>query len=224
MFAQTDWTGFKGGAMERSNEPDLGRRRLFKALAGVGVVAVGAAALPRRWTRPVIDSVLLPAHAQATGTVFGGAGLTVVGGGMAGMAGDAHYKQGPIHRLLDAVVPSAHAVAMSPSEPTATVCAMQAGNLIDVTLQRSQNNARRQGMLNIDGTPGTLSVIAQSSSCTETPNDLNARISGYTSSGLYLRFAPTGVDVTMDYIETYVPLTGTCPGFADLTGSCSGEH
>lgn len=42
------------------------RRRLLKALmAGGGAGAIGGA-LPDRWTTPMVDAVLLPAHAQAT--------------------------------------------------------------------------------------------------------------------------------------------------------------
>lgn len=43
-----------------------GRRRLLKALAGVGVLTA-AAALQPRWTRPIIGSIVLPAHAQTSG-------------------------------------------------------------------------------------------------------------------------------------------------------------
>lgn len=39
------------------------RRRLLQAITAVGATS---AALPDRWSRPVIDSVLLPAHAQVT--------------------------------------------------------------------------------------------------------------------------------------------------------------
>ena len=49
-----------------------GRRQLLKAVTvGGGAVVVGAS-LPAAWTKPVIESVVLPAHAQASG----GAALT----------------------------------------------------------------------------------------------------------------------------------------------------
>lgn len=41
------------------------RRRLLQAITAAGATS---AALPDRWSRPVVDSVLLPAHAQATPT------------------------------------------------------------------------------------------------------------------------------------------------------------
>jgi len=46
------------------NEPSNARRKLIKALAGVGVGTVAARQLPEGWTRPLVNHVLLPAHAQ----------------------------------------------------------------------------------------------------------------------------------------------------------------
>lgn len=43
------------------------RRRLLQAVTAAGIG--GAAMLPTQWSRPVVDSVLLPAHAQATPTI-----------------------------------------------------------------------------------------------------------------------------------------------------------
>ena len=61
-------------------EPKLtkSRRKLLKSIAlGGGAIAVGKT-LPQSWTRPVVESVMLPAHAQASvpsvlsfsGTIF----------------------------------------------------------------------------------------------------------------------------------------------------------
>ena len=40
------------------------RRRLLQAALGAG--ALGALALPERWIRPVVDSIVVPAHAQSS--------------------------------------------------------------------------------------------------------------------------------------------------------------
>ena len=41
-------------------------RKLLKSIAlGGGAIAVGKT-LPQSWTRPVVESVMLPAHAQAS--------------------------------------------------------------------------------------------------------------------------------------------------------------
>ncbi len=43
------------------------RSALKKMLVGTGVVA-GAAALPDKWAKPIVDKVLVPAHAQTSTT------------------------------------------------------------------------------------------------------------------------------------------------------------
>ena len=40
------------------------RRRVLQATLGAG--APGALALPERWTRPVVDTIVVPAHAQSS--------------------------------------------------------------------------------------------------------------------------------------------------------------
>lgn len=48
---------------------DPGRRR--RLLAAITAAGATSAALPDRWNRPVVDAVLLPAHAQATPAACG---------------------------------------------------------------------------------------------------------------------------------------------------------
>ena len=55
---------------ERSSseaETSPARRKLLKTLAGTGGVVAAGALLPEKWTQPVVDRILVPAHAQATG-------------------------------------------------------------------------------------------------------------------------------------------------------------
>lgn len=62
----TEDTARMSAEVARRNEtrqPGPGRRRLIMAIAAAGA----AVSLPARWTRPIVDAVLLPAHAQATG-------------------------------------------------------------------------------------------------------------------------------------------------------------
>lgn len=47
--------------METINTPT--RRKL---LLGLGGTALGASQLPQTWSKPIIDSVILPVHAQTT--------------------------------------------------------------------------------------------------------------------------------------------------------------
>jgi hypothetical protein len=48
----------------KDEEPVAERRRLLKQAMAGGIV--GAALLPERWLRPVVDSVIVPAHAQTS--------------------------------------------------------------------------------------------------------------------------------------------------------------
>jgi len=53
------------------------RRSLIKALASGGAV-VAAGSLPRQWSKPVVDSVMLPAHAQTSaGASFYGSSMSM---------------------------------------------------------------------------------------------------------------------------------------------------
>jgi len=51
---------------EEDTQKSRARRKL---LLGATAVAGGAAALPTSWTKPVVDTVLLPAHAETTDTL-----------------------------------------------------------------------------------------------------------------------------------------------------------
>ena len=50
---------------DNNKTPEERRKALKKILAGTGAVTVAAAA-PEKWTRPVVHSVVLPAHAQTS--------------------------------------------------------------------------------------------------------------------------------------------------------------
>ncbi len=44
------------------------RRNALKKLTGIGVISGATAALPNGWVKPVVDAVVLPAHADCTPT------------------------------------------------------------------------------------------------------------------------------------------------------------
>jgi hypothetical protein len=50
----------------KDNFVDQSRRKTLKKIAVGGAVA-GVLALTGKWSKPVVDSIILPAHAQATG-------------------------------------------------------------------------------------------------------------------------------------------------------------
>lgn len=57
----------KNGEHTMSSENNSpARRRLLKAMGAAGGIVAGARTLPPTWTQPVVDGVLLPAHAQTS--------------------------------------------------------------------------------------------------------------------------------------------------------------
>lgn len=84
------------------------RRRLLQALGVVGAVSAGKL-VPENWNRPVVDAVMLPAHAVATGRTrvrFVGP----VGGGSGGVILDQPSNMfADADKVLDFVVPPAEA-------------------------------------------------------------------------------------------------------------------
>ncbi|MDH3378768.1 MAG: hypothetical protein OEQ39_17730 [Gammaproteobacteria bacterium] len=48
------------------------RRRALKSMMAGGAAATGAGLLQKEWAKPVVDSVVLPAHAQTTEPLIGG--------------------------------------------------------------------------------------------------------------------------------------------------------
>lgn len=118
MSSQNDES--KRNGRDEAGEPEDGnRRRLVKALSVTGAVA-GAVSLPERWTRPIVDSVSLPAHAQTTAQGFFGQGdLNAIVMQMPDSMRDA--VQGIVglqeqRGLLDTLVTEAHAGGSLPIE------------------------------------------------------------------------------------------------------------
>lgn len=96
--------GLKESVSKNSDKRQAARRRLLGTLVAGG--AAGAA-LPSQWKKPVIDAVMLPAHAQTTGVL-------VAAGGGTGTASPGPAPQGtPGEGLLDFFVGPAQAVTIN---------------------------------------------------------------------------------------------------------------
>jgi hypothetical protein len=95
------------------------RRRLLKSIMVGGGLATTSHTIPQRWSRPVVDTVVLPAHAQ-TSAIEGDFG----GSGVAGSLVEAMS-------VLDMIAPRAYAGGIQ-STTELDVCASVNGG--DVTL------------------------------------------------------------------------------------------
>ena len=49
---------------------DSSRRKLLKSIAAGSGAIVAGKSLPESWSKPVVDSVMLPAHAQTSGAIY----------------------------------------------------------------------------------------------------------------------------------------------------------
>jgi len=84
--------------MTDKNKTAENRRKLLKTVVAGGGAIIAGKTLPEKWGRPVVDSVMLPAHAQASASFAGGA--------MVSLETDSMFA-----RALDTLVPPSHAGA-----------------------------------------------------------------------------------------------------------------
>ncbi len=89
------------------------RRTLLKSIAAGGGAVVAGKTLPDTWKKPVIDSVMMPAHAQTSDEFFSGLYSTqnafITRADETGRESPGQLAKGLGRRLLDWVVPAAHA-------------------------------------------------------------------------------------------------------------------
>ena len=73
--------GDEGRAKQRRPETtNRSRRKLLGAVAVGGGAVLAGTTLPRNWTKPIVDSVVLPLHAQASAPLASAYATTGVGG------------------------------------------------------------------------------------------------------------------------------------------------
>ena len=84
------------------------RRRILKTLLAGGGVIAGAKALPEKWAKPVVESVVLPAHAQGSPVPLIFTTRPMPGPGPAKQP-TAKPEQSTASALLDMIIPPAEA-------------------------------------------------------------------------------------------------------------------
>ncbi len=126
------------------------RRIALKSLLVSGGVATGASMLPKKWSRPVVDSVILPSHAsttvETTGNYYYNDNLLV------------QNKSGSesrlfAERILDAVVPTAEAAQLP---FTTYICIAITDNTYTARVIRSVSSSQR--LVDYDDLEGTVGV------------------------------------------------------------------
>lgn len=168
------------------------RRKLLKTIAaGTGAVAAGKS-LPENWSRPVVDAVVLPGHAQTSSRVYA-ANLTVLLGSTEATSRMAGNGRG----LLDVLVPGANAQA--PQPPTEYLCITAYGNSFDARFARQYsvndiNEYRGEG-----GTLGGDLILPFFAGC---GNAIAPTLMAWNPT-------PTGIEFSLDVGD--VPLTGILP-------------
>jgi len=75
------------------------RRRLLKTVAAGGGAIIAGKTLPENWSKPAIEAMVLPAHAQTSGTFSGSSSTTI-----AGLGSDSRFA-----RAMNALLPEAQA-------------------------------------------------------------------------------------------------------------------
>lgn len=104
---------------------DQSRRKLLKSIAtGSGAIIAGKN-LPESWSRPVVDSVLLPAHAQTSARTFSGNNLQAL----------LNVEKSFFARASEVIVPEAKAGDEVTNQYIVDACATELGSNLDVTVQ-----------------------------------------------------------------------------------------
>ena len=84
--------------MTDSKKNTENRRKLLKSVAAGGGAIIAGRTLPEKWSKPAVDAVLLPAHAQTSNGPYSGSVS------QASIGSDSTFA-----RALDSLVPQAHA-------------------------------------------------------------------------------------------------------------------
>jgi hypothetical protein len=216
-----------GGALDS-------RRRALKVLVAGGALG-SASLLPERWLKPVVEAVVLPAHAVlsipeiATYTALAAVGIQVTQNDNA--------NKDSLAKMVDSLIPEASAAIGDPRGNAGYyVCAVvdNPGGTAQVTVAGmggsggpgggvpdNQVKVKRRGTLKLNGDEGTITAADGdwATTCLSgTPGELTrpAKIVGYTPGDTTLRvwiYGDFWVEIIADLSENGClaePSLGTC--------------
>ncbi|HSH41483.1 MAG TPA: hypothetical protein VK973_05085 [Arenicellales bacterium] len=121
-----------------SRSPANSRRLTLTRLAAGGAAVGGAAVLPSRWLRPVVESVLLPAHAQTSGPEDGDFFIELGGDDTFGIVSTRISGRGPSPRPWWLAWMIAPAQALEVQCSLCGICARLRNGKVTVTVVRYQ--------------------------------------------------------------------------------------
>lgn len=127
------------------------RRNLLKSIAAGSGAVIAGKSLPEKWSRPVVDSVLLPAHALTSNQVYS-SNLAAIGMNELHPGGDTLLA-----RFADGLVPQADAGVIL---TTVIACATTAGSMLEFEILYEGKGAYRiSGMLPLNKQIASVTLV-----------------------------------------------------------------
>ncbi len=175
------------------------RRKLLKSIAAGSGAVVAGKSLPESWAKPVVDSVMLPAHAETTEAGSEGDDTNCVVYAVSHVEFESNYGVG----LL-------------------TVCATVCGESAEVTHAvdfEGEGYNQRSGTIPVGGATGQMPETAHSP-CDpdDPPPSRSATLTGLTANSVVFTMkrgknAPGDLVVTLKRVDS-------CPSFSPLNYGC----
>ena len=110
------------------------RRKLLKSIAAGSGAIVAGKSLPESWSRPVVDSVMLPAHAETSMRIFGADNEPLMIGSIFESASDSMLTR-LFDSAIEGLVPSAIAGGKGINPNSYSACAEVNGSNLETWFQ-----------------------------------------------------------------------------------------
>ena len=194
----------------KPNQTSAARRRLLKSAAVGGGIVAGSRALPDSWAKPIMASVMTPAHAQTSAPFTGIYTAAELEGGPLAMF-DA-VRNGPQYAILHALIPSAQASLAAGND----FCADQqdSGPITTFNLIIRINNDQ------------TVDIAIDGGFLTDGPGDSSVDIicSGDSTIDVSNNIADASVNIGTEFFgdpDCFIDLTNMVATATEVTGSWS---
>ncbi len=169
------------------------RRRAIKGTATIAATGI----LLNKWQSPVVDSIMLPAHAQTTDATGSGSPQVPQTRNYWG----SNISTAPFNQL---------------ESPAATVCVEETNSMATVVFQGESNTGRRSATVSTNGTPSTTTTVSSSPNNCPIPDDLQVSVTAISDASISIAVRNTaenyGYDMTI--------LAGTCGSFPATDRVC----